>query len=154
MNTLITSKSERNFSTMTHLSAFAKYIIPFGNFIVPTIFWASKKNESQLVNHSGKEILNFQLSILLYSAILFIVSVPSLIVGVLNSFSWNEIENANIVLDNLELAQLGGLGIFAFICLALFGIMKIVEFILIIYASVKVNEGEFYKYPFTINFFK
>lgn len=36
----------------------------------------------------------------------------------------------------------------------LFGLLKFVEFFLVIYASIKASNGELYKYPLTINFIK
>ncbi|WP_233566069.1 DUF4870 domain-containing protein [Flavobacterium sp. 81] len=36
----------------------------------------------------------------------------------------------------------------------LFGVLKFVEFFLVIYASIKASNGELYKYPLTINFIK
>jgi uncharacterized Tic20 family protein len=36
----------------------------------------------------------------------------------------------------------------------LFGLLKIVEFFLVIYASIKASNGEYYKYPMTISFIK
>ncbi len=36
----------------------------------------------------------------------------------------------------------------------LFGLLKFVEFFLVIYASIKASNGELYKYPLTIPFIK
>ena len=36
----------------------------------------------------------------------------------------------------------------------LFGVLKFVEFFLVIYASIKASNGELYKYPITIPFIK
>jgi uncharacterized Tic20 family protein len=36
----------------------------------------------------------------------------------------------------------------------LFGLLKVVEFFLVIYASIKTSNGEYYKYPLTIPFIK
>ena len=52
-----------------HLSAFAGFIIPFGNFLGPLFVWLWKKEEDELVNDQGKESLNFQISILIYSLV-------------------------------------------------------------------------------------
>jgi len=50
-----------------HLGTIAGFIIPFGNIIAPLAIWLAKKDEYPLVDDQGKESLNFQLSILLYS---------------------------------------------------------------------------------------
>ena len=70
------SKHERNLSAIIHASTFSKFFIPFGNFIIPLVFWSANKKEYEFVDYNGKQALNFQISILLYSIILGIVSIP------------------------------------------------------------------------------
>jgi len=62
----VLSESERNWSMLCHLSAFAAFFFPFGGVLGPLIAWLSKRDESVWVNLNGKASLNFQLSILLY----------------------------------------------------------------------------------------
>lgn len=64
-NRLLT-ESERNWSMLCHISAFAGFFFPFGGVIAPMIFWLSKRDESAWININGKAALNFNLSILLY----------------------------------------------------------------------------------------
>lgn len=64
-NRLLT-ESERNWSMLCHLSAFASFFFPFGGIIGPLICWLSRKDDSAWVNINGKASLNFNLSILLY----------------------------------------------------------------------------------------
>ena len=116
--------------------------------------WTTKKRESSYADYHGKQILNFQLSILMYSIFLFILAVPTILVTLLSNFSWNEIENGNIILNNTNIDSLLGMGIFGAVCCVLFGILKILEFFYIIYGSIKANEGDYFKYPITINFIK
>ena len=68
----MTTANDKNIATVLQLSALSQYIIPFGNYILPIIIWSSKKNESEFVDFNGKQVLNFQLSIFLYSVILFL----------------------------------------------------------------------------------
>lgn len=69
-NRLLT-ENERNWSMLTHLSAFASFFFPFGGVLGPLIFWLSKKDESVWINMNGRAALNFNLSILLYSFLAF-----------------------------------------------------------------------------------
>lgn len=154
METLAITKNEKNYASITHLSAFSKFLIPLGNYIIPIILWTTKKKESSFVDYHGKQILNFQLSILLYSILLGIIALPAIIGTFLSNFTWHEIESGNIILDNMEINNLVGLGVFGFICCGLIMILKILEFFYIIYGSIKASEGEYYKYPMTINFLK
>ncbi len=65
----VLSEKERNWSMICHLSAFASYFFPFGGIIGPLICWFSKRDESVWINLNGRNALNFNLSILLYSVL-------------------------------------------------------------------------------------
>jgi len=65
-NSVVLSESERNWSMLCHLSAFAGFFFPFGGVFGPLICWLTRKDESSWVNINGKASLNFQLSMLLY----------------------------------------------------------------------------------------
>jgi uncharacterized Tic20 family protein len=62
----VLTETERNWSMLCHLSAFASFFFPFGGIIGPLVCWLSRKDESDWVNINGRNSLNFQLSILLY----------------------------------------------------------------------------------------
>ncbi|MFZ5468131.1 MAG: DUF4870 domain-containing protein [Myxococcota bacterium] len=69
-------KDERMMAMLAHLSAFAGWVIPFGNVLGPLLVWVLKKDTMPLVNQHGKEALNFQISLTLYmlvSAVLVLV---------------------------------------------------------------------------------
>ena len=149
------STTEKNIATFTHLSALTQYFIPFGNYIFPIILWTSKKDKSEFVDYSGKQILNFQLSVLLYTIALALIAIPILIITIFNNVSLNAmIHEDSFVINhinfenNVALITLGLTTVFVFICL------KVAEFFLIIYASIKTSNGEKYKYPITIPFIK
>ncbi len=67
----VLSETERNWSMLCHLAAFAGFIFPFGGIIGPLICWLSRRDESIWVDENGKASLNFQLSILLYMVLAF-----------------------------------------------------------------------------------
>lgn len=121
------SQSDKNYSTITHLSGFAGWLFPLGNIIAPVILWTAKKNESSFIDAHGKSAINFQLSILFYCCLLALLIIP-------------------ITIFTL------GLGLVA-VLLALIPAL-ILKFLLIISASLKATNGELYDYPFTINFVK
>jgi hypothetical protein len=108
-----------------------------------------------MVDYSGKQILNFQLSLLLYTIGLALIAIPVLLVTLFNNVPLNAINNdKNFIIENIDfgnnvgLITLGLTAVFAFVCL------KAVEFFLIIYASIKTSNGEKYNYPLTIPFIK
>ncbi|AMO19143.1 DUF4870 domain-containing protein [Flavobacterium columnare] len=148
------TKQEKNYASITHLSAFSKFIFPLGNYIIPIVLWGSKKKESFFINFHGKQIINFQLSILLYTIIMAILAIPSIIASLVSTFSWEEIEKGHILLENLDFYHLLGLGIFGIICLGVIILLKIIEFFYIIYGAIMANEGVYFRYPLTIPFFK
>ena len=51
---------------LTHLSQLVTFIIGFGSLIVPLILWLTNKDRVYQMDEHGKEIVNFQLSILVY----------------------------------------------------------------------------------------
>lgn len=151
----MTTTNERNVSTAIHLSTLTQYFIPFGNYIFPIILWSSKKTESKFVDYNGKQVLNFQLSMLLYSLILCLIAIPIIVYSVLKNVTWEEIINNNHHhLHEMTISQSTGFITLGLCAVAVFGFLKIMEFVLIIYASVKASNGEPYKYPLSIPFFK
>ncbi|MBP8792210.1 MAG: DUF4870 domain-containing protein [Lutibacter sp.] len=121
------TQTDKNYSTLTHLSGFAGWVFPFGNIIAPLLLWSAKKNDSSYIDAHGKAAVNFQLSILFYCILLAVLLIP-------------------ITIFTL------GLGLVA-ILLAIIPAL-ILKIVLIINASLKATNGEFYQYPFTIEFVK
>ncbi|MBB64037.1 MAG: orotate phosphoribosyltransferase [Waddliaceae bacterium] len=67
--------SQRTWSIFAHLSSLSFLIgIPFGNILGPLVIWLIKKDEMPLVNEAGKESINFQISITIYSIIAVILT--------------------------------------------------------------------------------
>ena len=150
----IMTSNEKNTASIIHLSTLSQFIIPFGNFIFPIIIWSSNKNNSEFIDANGKQTLNFQLSMFLYTLLLLIVSVPALLYSIFKNITFNEFENGDFVIDQLSAENITGIVIIAVISIMLLVFSKIAEFILVIIAVVKSSNGEIYKYPFSINFIK
>ncbi len=121
------TQNDKTYSSITHLSSFAGWIFPFGNVILPFILWSAKKGESTYIDTHGKAAINFQLSLMLYSFLLALLIIPLTIFTL-------------------------GLGLVAVIL----GIIPAVILIIatVISASIKATNGEYYDYPFTIEFIK
>lgn len=64
---LIPSNDEKNAGMLCHLLALTGFVIPFGWIFGPLIVWLVKKDESEFVNRQGKDSLNFQLSMLIWT---------------------------------------------------------------------------------------
>lgn len=135
-----------------HLSALAwmppalfGITIPLINLVGPFVLWWLKKDDNDFVNVEGKESLNFQISMSLYSILgLIIFSLLGLI---------SLLVVARVSLDTNQKPQLlpGGIELWQRGALILFGILQL---ILVMIAGVKANKGEFYRYPLTIRFLR
>lgn len=119
------TKDEKTWGMLCHLSSLAAFIVPLGNIFGPLIIWLVKKDEYQFVNFHGRQSLNFQISLVIYT----ILSIGMIILGA-----------------TTEQWVLLALGILLFITII------IADLILFIVAAIKANNGEYYNYPFTIKF--
>ena len=75
------NNEERTFSMLCHLSALAMFMVPFGNIFGPLLVWMFKKDQYAEVNRQGKDALNFQISILIYTLLAVLLMI--LLVGFL-----------------------------------------------------------------------
>ena len=122
-------KEARLWATFCHLSPLLAWLgLPFGTIIGPLVFWLIKRNEMPFVDDQGKESVNFHLSILIYAlaagTVAFIFALT-------------------VVLTILAVPVL-----IAIIALAIF------EFVQVIMASIKANQGTAYRYPLAIRLIK
>ena len=147
--------NNKNLATFTHLSALSQYCIPFGNYIFPILIWSSNKDKSEFIDFNGKQILNFQLSMFLYSLILAMIAIPILITSIFSTISSDIDFNEKMLTRNhFSIENFTGIAIVAIVAILLFVSLKVAEFILVIYASVKTSNGEKFEYPLTISFIK
>jgi len=65
-------REDRQLIVLTHLSQLVTLLIGFGSLIVPLIIWMSNKNRVYEMDQHGKNIINFQISLVIY----FIICIP------------------------------------------------------------------------------
>ena len=119
------NQQARNWAMGCHLAALAAYVgIPFGNILGPLVIWLLKKDQFPLVDTHGKESLNFQISIIIYSLVLGVAIFIAALTVIL-----------------IPLAVLLGI---------LLALLIIADFVLVVIAAIKVSNGESYQYPFTL----
>jgi uncharacterized Tic20 family protein len=63
---------DRQLLVITHLSQLLTYITGFGGLIVPLVIWLSKKDDIINMDKQGRDIINFQISMILWA----IISIP------------------------------------------------------------------------------
>jgi hypothetical protein len=110
----------RTWNMLCHLSALAGFIIPFGNILGPLLVWQIKKNEIPSTDVHGKAALNFQITVTI-----------ALFAGVVIAFILSFFCVGFLLFPVVILIGLAGL-VFAII------------------AGIKANNGEDYKYPFSL----
>ncbi|MEH2140392.1 DUF4870 domain-containing protein [Nostoc sp.] len=110
------------------------------NLLAPLLIWRFKKVKYPWIDLQGKESLNFQFSLTLYTLIVIAISlillITSLSLVVTNNGSAHEIKNT---LDGLLIGLV-----------SLFSFKLILQSFIVTFASVKAYKGEHYRYPFTI----
>ena len=115
----------RLWNMLCHLSALAGFIgLPFGNILGPLIVWQIKKNEFPSVDVHGKAALNFQISVTI------VACAAALVAFALSFFCVGY-----LLIPVVLLIGLAGL-VFAII------------------AGIKANNGEDYKYPWSLELVK
>jgi len=143
---------QKKIATYIHLSTFARFIIPFGNIIGPTILWKMNKHRCQFIDEHGKQAINFQITNGLYTLIIALLWIPLFFIEFLNKVDLYNYESFyNFPLNGFGFSPLvvfGG-------ALSLIGILDFMfEIVVILRASQKAKVGEAYHYPITYNFIK
>ncbi|MFN6460312.1 MAG: DUF4870 domain-containing protein [Nostoc sp. DedVER02] len=110
------------------------------NLLAPLMIWRFKKAQYPWIDLQGKESLNFQFSLTLYTLIVIAISLilllTSLSIVVTNNGSSNQIKNT---LDGLII-----------VLMSLFSFKLVLQLFVVTFASVKAYKGEHYRYPLTI----
>lgn len=151
MNTPMIPEKEKNWATIVHLSAFGQFIFPFfGCIWVPLIIWLIKRERGSFVDSQGKEVINFNLTIVLA----WVISILILVVATGLYFG-----TASVDLGNSFDFCISPLCVF-FKILALIGIFSwffgllVFWFICTLVGAIKANDGQHYRYPLTIRFLR
>jgi uncharacterized Tic20 family protein len=118
-------KDLRTWTVLCHASAFLGFFVPAaGHVLGPLLVWLLKRNDSPEIDEHGKESLNFQISMFIYTAALGIVTFVLMFV------------------------------LIGFLLVPLFAVLYVADIVLVIIASLKASDGQLYRYPFTIRLIK
>ncbi|MBE0644474.1 MAG: DUF4870 domain-containing protein [Bacteroidetes bacterium] len=126
-------QDERSWAMLCHLAVFSSVIIPFGHIIGPLVVWMVKKEQFPLVADQGRESLNFQISMTIYTVIILIVFVVSLLGFIAGDY--HEKFPTPLILSSASFLVLG-----------------LVNLVMVIIAAVRAYKGERYRYPLSIHF--
>ncbi|MEP6277793.1 MAG: DUF4870 domain-containing protein, partial [Nonlabens ulvanivorans] len=127
---------------------------PLGNFILPILLWMINSKKSDFIDRHGKQAINFQMSITLYTIILAFIG-GGIIIGSMISGGpslWEAMDHGH------DFPFWDDMGIFStviasgFICGTLILILAVTDLVCTIKAAIKAHDGDNYDYPLTINF--
>ncbi|NEO85111.1 MAG: DUF4870 domain-containing protein [Spirulina sp. SIO3F2] len=117
--------------------------IPFANVVIPLVVWLLEREQSPFIDRHGRESLNFQLSMLLYSLGLIIL-------GIFLAILWFVVLGFGGSLDS-GIASLSALVmLFGYGSFVLF--WSLIQLVLVIWASIRAQRGRHFRYPLTIRF--
>tara|TARA_R100001480_G_scaffold152824_1_gene155294 strand:+ start:128 stop:643 length:516 start_codon:yes stop_codon:yes gene_type:complete len=148
------SENEKNLGAFIHLSTFLKFFFPLANFFAPLLLWTLNK-EKDFVDVHGKQAINFQLSIFLYSLVLCALCIPFVLVFATDFISLvDAIDHTVREVRFSEIKNLSGyILLFALVAILLFGLF-VFELYAVINATIHAANGKLYKYPLSISFIK
>ncbi|PHS61371.1 MAG: hypothetical protein COB12_12100 [Flavobacterium sp.] len=153
MNSTIT-ENQKNVAAAMHLSTFAKYFFPFGNFIAPLLLWTFNKEKTFVDNH-GKQAINFQLSTFLYTILIGMISLPFVLIFASDFISLiDTIDHTINVVTLREIKSVSASIIVILIAIMLFIGLFVFELYAVISATMAASKGQLYKYPLSISFIK
>ena len=72
MSSIPITPDDRTWATMAHVASIIAMFVGGLSVLGPLIVWLVKKNESEYIAHHGREALNFQITMLIAFAILFV----------------------------------------------------------------------------------
>jgi uncharacterized protein len=88
MESSTSSSNTRTWTVLCHASALVGFFVPWaGHILGPLIVWLAKRGDSPEIDAHGKESLNFQISMLIYSLIagvLCLVLIGFVLLGILH----------------------------------------------------------------------
>ena len=148
------TENQKQLAALIHMSTFTKYFFPFANFFVPLLLWTANKDK-EFIDAHGKQAINFQLSILVYSLAIGLLCIPFFLMFATDFISLiDAIEHTVDRVSINEITNLSGFIIlFTIAALLLFGLF-LFELYAVISATMKAAKGEYYKYPLSIPFLK
>ena len=134
------ASEEKTWAVFCHLAAFSGFLgVPLGHIVGPLVVWLVRRDRYPLVDDQGKESLNFQISVIIYTVALFVIGLALLAAPMMGVI-------ARPHEPPFALFGLWGLA-------ALIGITFVVfEFVVVIVAAVNAGRGTPYRYPITIRF--
>ncbi|MBX3421328.1 MAG: DUF4870 domain-containing protein [Pirellulaceae bacterium] len=68
------NSNSQTWAMLIHFSVFLGYVVPFAGLIAPILIWQLKKEDFPEIEAHGKMVLNFLISMLIYSLVAFLLT--------------------------------------------------------------------------------
>lgn len=142
---------ERTPALLIHLSPLLGFVLPvLGNVLGPLAVWLAFRDRSRVLDAQGKEALNFQLSVWVYSVLFGLLSLALFSLGLLGGV-FGAAAGAS---DLGAFALFGSLAaLFAFVIPASV-VLWAFPLVVMVLAVIRVNQGRAYRYPLRIRFLR
>jgi uncharacterized Tic20 family protein len=148
------SENQKNLGALIHLSTFSKYFFPFANFFAPLLLWTLNK-EKPFVNDHGRQAINFQLSILVYTIFIGLLCIPFFMIFAIDFVSLiDAVDHTVHELRYQDIKNLSGYILLISLAVLLLAGLFIFELYAVITATMQATKGKSYKYPLSIPFIK
>jgi uncharacterized Tic20 family protein len=121
---------------LIHLSQLLAFVLPLLGFIVPIVLWVIKKDDDHSIDRHGKIVVNWIISVFIYT-----VLIVTLILAIVICFV--------LIFESVAMMML--VTVPSIIMSSFFTIILIVFPII---GGIKANDGIEWKYPMSIQFFK
>lgn len=145
---MILRPEERTPALLIHLSPLANFMLPSLGFLIgPLVAWLIYRDQSKTLDEQGKEVLNYQITVLLANIIIMVITFIMSMLGIFGSL-------LTLGADGGMFAFLGIFGAFLAFYLPVMFIINIVPFVFMIIAALKVVNGTPYYYPMTLRLIK
>lgn len=117
--------TDSTFAMLCHLVSFTGLLFPLANIAAPFLIWLVRRKKSRLVDHHGRESMNFQISITIWFLLLTVLSFV-------------------LAFGDMVILTVGVVGLF----------FLIFCFLQILNAAASARKGEYATYPLTIRIIK
>ena len=144
-------EQDRTPALTIHLSPLLGLVLPgFGSVLGPLAAWLAYRDRSPVLDDQGKEALNFQLSVWLYSLLIGVVFFVLFSLGLLGGFLGAAAGSPDLG----AFAVFGSLAAFFAVFLPVSLVLWAFPLVVMLLAVVRVNQGRAYRYPLRIRFLR
>jgi uncharacterized Tic20 family protein len=131
-----------------------------GQFLLPLVLWLANRKESAFADYHGKQVLNFQISMLIYSSLVGLGTIPFALGSLPGFRNWTGSSSPFSLFTEFHIQMDSPfqnfpefwlpLGIGGILVLGIY----VTNIVYTILGIVKSANGEYFRYPLSIKFIK